>query len=245
MQTTARTVGVVLFEGFELLDVFGPVELFSTMPQEYPITYIAPNAGLVRSSQGAQVLADTTLAEVAATSPTNAAVAATGAPHTDTPHTGTSDGDAARPAAAPAGLSPSILLVPGGMGTRRLATDAEFLRLLREVARGASIVASVCTGSALLAAAGLLEGYRATSNKHAFTWAATHGENVAWMPKARWVADRDRWTSSGVAAGMDMTATLIAELSGQDAADRATRMIEYAPHTDPSWDPFAAQYHLH
>ena len=93
----------------------------------------------------------------------------------------------------------------------------------------------------MLAAAGLLEGYRATSNKRAFAWASSNGEDVEWVPAARWVADRDRWTSAGVSAGMDMACALIAELFGEDAAREAAESAEYEPHTDPAWDPFAAR----
>lgn len=168
-------VTVVLFDDFELLDVFGPVELLSRLPDQYAITYAAPAPGLVSSSQGAQVFAEASL--------------------------------------------------------RGLAQDA-------------SIVASVCTGSALLAAAGLLEGYRATSNKMAFNWASSHGHDVTWVPVARWVEDRNRWTSSGVAAGIDMTAALIARHSGAEAAATAAREIEVDLHTDPAWDPFASFYGL-
>lgn len=199
-----------MFDGFELLDVFGPVELLSRLPDEYPITYVAPSQGLVRSSQGAQILADASLADAA---PDRATV-------------------------------PDIVLIPGGMGTRTLADDATFLAQLQAFAASATIVASVCTGSALLAAAGLLDGYRATSNKMAFAWAASHGTDVTWVREARWVTDRDRWTSSGVTAGMDMMAALIAHLSGPDAAATAAREIEYQPHTDPAWDPFAAHHGL-
>ena len=96
------------------------------------------------------------------------------------------------------------MLVPGGQGTRPLVRDRDFLSWLGAWAAPASLVTSVCTGSAVLAAAGLLDGYRATSNKAAFGWAREQGKNVDWVAQARWVEDRDRWTSSGIAAGMDM-----------------------------------------
>lgn len=133
-----------------------------------------------------------------------------------------------------------ILLVPGGPGTRTLVDDAPFLAWLTEVGARARLLASVCTGSALLASTGLLEGYRATSNKAAFEWARTFGQTVAWQREARWVEDRDRWTSSGVAAGMDMTAALIASLCGPEARDRALAKAEYTANTDSDSDPFAA-----
>jgi hypothetical protein len=112
------------------------------------------------------------------------------------------------------------MLIPGGQGTRRLVNDEAFLSWLRAWAAPASLVTSVCTGSAVLAAAGLLDGYRATSNKAAFEWVREQSEKVYWVAQARWVEDRDRWTSSGVAAGMDMAAALLADLFGQDADER-------------------------
>jgi putative intracellular protease/amidase len=136
------------------------------------------------------------------------------------------------------------VLVPGGAGTRPLAVDPGFLGWLAAWAGGARVVTSVCTGSALLAAAGLLDGYRATSNKRAFGWATSHGSSVDWVPQARWVEDRDRWTSSGVAAGMDMTAALLAHLFDQDVADLATTAAELDVHHDPTWDPFARVHGL-
>jgi transcriptional regulator GlxA family with amidase domain len=97
----------------------------------------------------------------------------------------------------------------------------------------------VCTGSAVLAAAGLLDGYRATSNKAAFAWVREQSGTVDWIAAARWVQDRDRWTSSGVAAGMDMAAALLADLFGTDVARGATTRAELEVREDPSWDPFA------
>lgn len=197
-----RTVAVVLFDGFELLDVFGPLELFGRFPQEFSVTLLGPKAGAVRSFQGAEVIATSSYADAEV---------------------------------------PQIVMVPGGLGTRALAIDQDFLRWLHRWASGAEIVTSVCTGSALLAAAGLLDGYRATSNKRAFDWASLHGQSVEWMAAARWVHDRDRWTSSGVAAGMDMTAALLGHLIGAERAQQAADEIELELHTDPDWDPFAAQ----
>ena len=205
MTDDLRRISVVLFEGFELLDVFGPVELFSMVPDRLAIEFIGPEAGPVASSQGVQVIA-TTRYDAAAT--------------------------------------PDIMLIPGGQGTRRLVSDEAFLSWLRGWATPASLVTSVCTGSAVLAAAGLLDGYRATSNKAAFEWVREQSGKVDWITQARWVKDRDRWTSSGVAAGMDMTAALLADLFGNDVARRATTLAELEVHEDASWDPFAKLHGL-
>jgi transcriptional regulator GlxA family with amidase domain len=200
MTDDRRRIAVVLFEGFELLDVFGPVELFSMVPDRLAIEFIGPEAGPVASSQGVQVTATNRYATAA---------------------------------------TPDIMLIPGGQGTRRLVNDEAFLSWLRAWATPASLVTSVCTGSAVLAAAGLLDGYRATSNKAAFAWVREQSGKVDWIAQARWVEDRDRWTSSGVAAGMDMAAALLADLFGKDVAQRATTRAELEVHEDASWDPFA------
>ena len=139
---------------------------------------------------------------------------------------------------------PDIVLVPGGTGTRKLVTDPEFTRWLAAHCDQAALVTSVCTGSGVLAAAGLLDGYRATSNKFSFAWASSNGSDVTWVPQARWVVDRNRWTSSGVAAGMDMAAALIANLFGVDSARKAADLIELEVHADPDWDPFAVIHGL-
>jgi transcriptional regulator GlxA family with amidase domain len=136
---------------------------------------------------------------------------------------------------------PDIVLVPGGIGTRRLVADDAFTRWLAEWAAPAHVVASVCTGSGVLAAAGLLDGYRATSNKRAFTWASAQGPRVTWVPQARWVEDRNRWTSSGVAAGIDMSLALIAHIYGEQFAAAIADGVEHEWHRDPTWDPFAAK----
>ena len=195
----SRQVGALLFDGFELLDVFGPVELWSRLSDRYEVTFCAVEPGPVRSSQGAAVMV-------------------------------TEDMDAS--------ADHDIVLIPGGMGTRPLVDDRSFLTRLRGWTAPASIISAVCTGSALLAAAGLLEGYRTTSNKRAFTWASSHGRDVRWEPRARWVHDRDRRTSSGVAAGMDMTVAPIAHLEGKETAERVLREVELEVQTDTGRDPF-------
>ncbi|MDR1189991.1 MAG: DJ-1/PfpI family protein [Bifidobacteriaceae bacterium] len=186
---TARRVSIILFDGFELLDVFGPAEVFGLEPDRFAVTLVGPAAGPVTSATGPRALADISYHDAAES---------------------------------------DIVMVPGGQGTRRLVTDARWLGWLAEWARPAGLITSVCTGSAVLAAAGLLDGHRATSNRRAFAWASSFGQDVGWVADARWVHDGSRWTSAGVSAGIDMALALVADLHGDDAAhDVATRM-EYA-----------------
>lgn len=194
-----RHLAVILFDGFELLDTFGPIELFSAIP-DVKIELVAQRSGPVRSAQGVEVIAKLEYDEL---------------------------------------NDPDIILVPGGMGTRTLAHDKSFLSWLTDIGNRSKVVASVCTGSALLAAAGLLESHRATSNKLAFEWASSFGDDISWEYQARWVHDGCRWTSSGVAAGIDMAAALIGHLFGQKVQAEVTKRVEYQPQTNSTVDPFA------
>jgi transcriptional regulator GlxA family with amidase domain len=135
--------------------------------------------------------------------------------------------------------SPDILLIPGGYGTRPLVRDPGFLEALRLCSAKTKIVASVCTGSALLAKAGLLDGRQATSNKLVFKWVASQGTNVLWQPKARWVVDGKFWTSSGIAAGIDMSLALIAHLFDEATAIEIANRAEYLWNQNADSDPFA------
>jgi transcriptional regulator GlxA family with amidase domain len=135
-----------------------------------------------------------------------------------------------------------MLLVPGGRGTRREVDNSKLIAWLRGHAADCEIVATVCTGAALLARTGLLDGRRATTNKASFDWVRTQGPAVEWRARARWVADGKYWTSSGVSAGMDMALALIAHLDGADAAQRVATYTEYRSNVDPDDDPFSALY---
>ena len=132
-----------------------------------------------------------------------------------------------------------IILVPGGRGTRREVANSVLLDWLRHFEPSASYVTSVCTGSALLAKAGLLDGRKATSNKNAFDWVTSQGPNVKWVGEARWVEDGKFFTSSGVSAGMDMALGLIERIAGGDVSEQAARWAEYSWHKDSTMDPFA------
>ncbi len=108
----------------------------------------------------------------------------------------------------------------------------------------AEIVTSVCTGAALLAKAGLLDGRRATTNKRSFKWVADQGPKVAWVKEARWVDDGKFSTSSGVSAGIDMALSVIARIADAETAARIAVQMEYEWHRDAGWDPFARVHGL-
>lgn len=198
-----RTIGIVLFPRFELLDVFGPAEMFGRLSEHFRLVMIGESAGRIASNQGAAAHADVAFADC---------------PPLD------------------------LLLVPGGMGTRDEVRNPVLVAFLKEQAARAEWVLSVCTGAALLACAGLLDGKRATTNKRAFEWVVTTGPEVQWVKQARWIEDGKFFTSAGVSAGMDMALAVIAKLCGSAVAEQAAVETEYDWHRDADWDPFAALY---
>ena len=132
-----------------------------------------------------------------------------------------------------------ILLIPGGFGSRKAVGDQKFLDRLTAASHRARITTTVCTGSALLAKTGLLDGRPATSNKIAWDWVTQQGPRVLWKRKARWVDDGNVLTSSGVSAGIDMALSLISRLHGREMALTSARNMEYVWREGAEDDPFA------
>ncbi len=124
-----------------------------------------------------------------------------------------------------------VLFVPGGDGAFDVMDDPLLLAFLREQAERADWVTSVCTGSFVLAAAGLLTGYRATSH-----WASLDmlSEFGVIPVSERVVRDRNRITGAGVTSGIDFAFTLAAQLFGDDEARRIQLALEYDP--DPPFE---------
>ena len=131
-----------------------------------------------------------------------------------------------------------IILVPGGFGTMPQLENETLLTFLAQRGADARYICSVCTGSLLLARAGMLDGRRATTNKQFFALTAMVPPGAQWVEAARWVEDGNTFTSSGVSAGMDMTLALIAKVWGQEAAEDAAAGAEYTWHRDADNDPF-------
>jgi putative intracellular protease/amidase len=127
--------------------------------------------------------------------------------------------------------SPDLVLVPGGRGTRPLMHDDELLGWLREVDRTTKWTTSVCTGSLLLGAAGLLEGKRATGNWLVLEPLRQFGADPV---GGRFVEDGKVVTAAGVTAGIDMALHLVAREAGPEVAQAVQLGIEYDP--DPPFD---------
>jgi len=134
-----------------------------------------------------------------------------------------------------------IIMIPGGMGTRTEVNNPVMLDFLRKQDEGTEYTTSVCTGSAVLAKAGLLDGKKATSNKMAWTFVTSQDDDVLWQPSARWVEDGKYVTSSGISAGIDMAIALIEDIEGREKAENVATVAEYLWNDDPSDDPFAVE----
>lgn len=119
-----------------------------------------------------------------------------------------------------------VLCVPGGPGVEPLMEHDACLAFLRRQAEGARWVTSVCSGSLLLGAAGLLDGYQATCQ-----WASLHllADLGAVPARRRVVEDRNRVTAAGVSAGIDFALFLLARLGGAELAQRVQLQLEYDP----------------
>ncbi len=204
---TRRTLGVLVFPGFELLDVFGPLEAFGVRPsrEHFDCLLVADVPGPVASTQGPRGVAEIGLDD---------------ARHLD------------------------MILVPGGMGTRKEVENPRVLRWITERSRDAEIVMSVCTGAGLLARAGVLDGRRATTNKLSFSWVVDQGPKTEWVKEARWVEDGNVFSSAGVSAGIDMSLAVIRRTVSAELAETAANFMEYDWHRDASWDPFARVHRL-
>ena len=180
------TVGMVLFPRLTQLDLTGPYEVFSRMP-DARVHLVAARPDPVTSDHGLILVPDTIFAK---------------APLFD------------------------VLFVPGGNGVNEMLEDDAFLDFLYKQGKQAKYVTSVCTGALLLGAAGLLQGYRATTHWLSLDLLRLLGaEPVA----ERVVIDRNRITGGGVTAGIDFGLTVALHLHGEALAKEIQLMREYDP----------------
>ncbi|KAG0639014.1 ThiJ/PfpI family protein [Tuber brumale] len=205
------TFGILLYPGFQALDIFGPIDVLNTLAlgKKLNLYIIAETLDPVSTK--------TTIANI----------------------TGSEFSESIVPTHTFATAPPlDFLLVPGGLGC--LAPGVEPTReFIKNIYPSLKYLMTVCTGSALIAPTGLLDGRRATGNKKSWAWVTSQGPKVNWVAQARWVVDGNIWTSSGIAAGMDAVYAFIGHVWGEEQAKELAMTLEYERHTDPHWDPFA------
>jgi transcriptional regulator GlxA family with amidase domain len=184
-----RTIGVLIFPDFQLLDAAGPIAVFDTAIREhatppYRLRVIADAAGPVTSSSGAQLVAESLSEDLLDT-----------------------------------------LIVAGGWGTREASVCPRTLAFIRAASRRARRITSVCTGAFILAAAGLLDGRRATTHwGHAAELAHLYPQ-IRVEPDRIFIRDGAIWTSAGVTAGIDLALALVADDLGEGIAKRAAQQL--------------------
>jgi putative intracellular protease/amidase len=194
-----KEVAILLFNEFETLDVYGPVEIFGRHPNLYNLRYFSENGGKITNRHNVSVLTEK-LENIP--------------------------------------QKPEIFFIPGGFGTRELVENKLFIDQIKTICENSTFVLTVCTGSALLAKTGLLNGRNATSNKRSFEWVMAQGPAVNWIKKSRWEADGKFYTSSGVSAGMDMTLGFLSEMHDIEFSRKIAFDIEYVWNEDKENDPF-------
>src|ERR1051325_8951626 len=132
-----------------------------------------------------------------------------------------------------------MIMIPGG-DTGPLLDEKEHAELVkdlidwvREMDQRVNLMTSVCTGAAVLAYAGLLDGKPAATNHQAFGWVTQFVPRVLWDNVSRWVDAGKYVTSAGVSAGTDMAFYLVERLAGRAVAETAVKQAEYDWHRDP------------
>ena len=215
-------VGILVYEGFEPIDVWGFTEAFAISrflgtgylsPPPYPFEVLFISNENRRSAQ-----------KDAVPGPVKSMNGPRVAP------------DMFRDDALKRSID--ILMIPGG-NTGPLLNNEQpekvkaLIRWVREMDEQVKLMTSVCTGAAVLAASGVLDGKPATTNHSAFAWVSTFGPRVLWDNVSRWV-DAGRYvTSAGVSAGTDMAFHLVDRLMGRAVAETAAKSAEYDWHRDP------------
>ncbi len=209
--SNAHDVVVVAFDGFQSLDLTGPVEVLRSATRlggnpPYRIRIATARGKSVRSESGITIEPDVSLAALARSRE-----------RVDT------------------------LVVVGGDGTRPARDDAAFVADLGAVARRARRITSVCTGALLLAEAGLLDGYEATTHWSWCDGLAERHPEVRVHPDRIYVRDRDRWTSAGVTAGIDLFLALVEHDHGAELAHQVAGWLVVFVRRPGGQSQFSAQ----
>jgi len=192
-------VGILIFDDVEVLDFAGPFEVFSR-------TRMRPGVESRRSSEGAPF-------NVYSVARIKEPVIATG-------------GLEIQPRYDFTNCPPvDLLVVPGGWGTRSLLDNDDTLSWIRKVAEGGARITSVCTGSLLLAKAGLLKNKAATTHWGALETLAALDPTIK-VCRKRYV-DQGIVTSAGISAGIDMALYVVGELLGPEVSEDTARYMEY------------------
>jgi transcriptional regulator GlxA family with amidase domain len=187
-----HTVGILIFEGVELLDFTGPYQVFSACGEWddnylYQVFTASPDGNSVKTHNGLRVIADTSFADMP---------------------------------------SPDVLVVPGGDGVYPLKDDATVHRLIQQQREKGQLL-SVCTGSLLLAKAGVLHNLPATTYHTRLERLVEYDPTITPKHGERFVDNGNIITAAGVSAGIDASLYYIAREHGMTLAQQTAEYIEY------------------
>lgn len=198
-----RCVGILIFDGVEVLDACGPFEVFSVASR-----VSARDSGQTNSPFRVFTIADSDAVRARHDLVISAHYHWSAHPRTD------------------------ILIVPGGIVTAPRQNQA-LINWLRRTASECELVASVCTGSFLLAQAGLLDGLPATTHCEDTVELAADFPTIGVDSSVRWTEAGKIWTSAGISAGVDMSLGIIAKLIDRSLAERTARQMDYRWQIEP------------
>jgi len=193
------SIGILLFDGVEELDFVGPWEVFTMANEVAPKFAMAPPFTVELIAEGSAPICCAKNMRVLPDRTTKEIAAL------------------------------DILLVPGGIGTRREASNPALLAWIRQIATNSEWITSVCTGALLLAAAGPARGKRVTTHWAFVETLRARGEAAEVVADQRYVRDGNVVTAAGVSAGIDMALWLVAELLGAEFARAVKHAMEYDP----------------
>jgi transcriptional regulator GlxA family with amidase domain len=192
------TVGIVIFDQVEVLDVAGPFEAFSVtrlneerrreQSSPFRILLVSERKGQVSAIGGLRFTPDVTIDDCPAL---------------------------------------DLLIVPGGWGTRKEVKNTTLLRWIADRAAKTRLTASVCTGSSLLGKAGLLDGREATTHWRAFDFLRVAAPTALIRQDVLFTLDDPIFTSAGVSAGIDLALRIVSHFFGAKIGQATARQMEY------------------
>ncbi|KAI9678222.1 MAG: hypothetical protein M1817_006167 [Caeruleum heppii] len=210
--------GMLLFPGFEMLDVFGPLEALQMLSRQHQM-----DLSLISTSMDAV----TTRPRNPKGNPKNSTFFPTVVPT----HTLDTASDV------------EVLIVPGGIGSRDNNLNSTIGYIAKTFPKLQYLI-TVCTGARLATQAGVLDGKKATTNKASWAETTALSTKVDWIGQARWVVDGKVWSSSGISAGIDVTLAFIEHIHDKATATTIANLMEYEWHQDSERDPFAAVFNV-
>ncbi|KAG5925573.1 hypothetical protein E4U42_004152 [Claviceps africana] len=214
--TYPKNWAVAMYNSFDTIDVFGPIDVlfYLSMSKQLHLSFVAETMDPLWMRPTSPAFNKHGSRFAASTNPT----------HTfDKP---------------PRDID--VLLLPGGPGMRHADLSRAAVDFVRRTYPDVKYLLTVCTGAGLAAAAGVLDGKRATTSKSSWKDVVAMGPKVKWVSPARWTVDGKVWTSSGVTSGLDLIFEFIDVVYSEDLSREIQGKMEYQRARDACDDPWAA-----